>query len=77
MKKSTTVYGVKGCPWSERVNDILEDHKVKFKFHDIKVDAKAKEDLVKRTGQYSVPVTIIDEHTIVGFDHESIIKSLL
>jgi len=33
-------------------------------------DQEAREELVRRTGQMSVPVILVDEHLVVGFDKE-------
>ena len=39
-----------------------------YKEYDVSLDQNAARELVNRTGQMGVPVTIIDGQTIIGFD---------
>lgn len=50
------------------VKEFLSQKGVAFKEVDVSRDPAAAQELVNRTGQMGVPVTIIDGKTIVGFD---------
>ena len=50
------------------VKEFLSQKGVAFKEHDVSRDSAAAQDLLKRTGQRGVPVTIVDGQTIIGFD---------
>ena len=50
------------------VKKFLSQKGVSYKEHDVSVDQTAARELVNRTGQMGVPVTIIDGQTIIGFD---------
>jgi glutaredoxin len=50
------------------VKEFLSQKGLGFREHDVSVDRNAAQELVSRTGQMGVPVTIIDGQTIVGFD---------
>jgi glutaredoxin len=47
-------------------------------YEDINVmaDAQAREQLVKLTGQMSIPVIVVDDHVVQGFDKPKL-RSLL
>jgi glutaredoxin 3 len=43
---------------------------------DVAQDAKAREEMVKLSGRMAVPVIVIDEDVIVGFDQKTIEERL-
>ncbi|MFC2043957.1 glutaredoxin domain-containing protein [Chloroflexota bacterium] len=50
------------------VKEFLSQKGVSYKEYDVSLDQNAARELVNRTGQMGVPVTIIDGQTIIGFD---------
>jgi S1-C subfamily serine protease len=50
------------------VKEFLSQNGVSFREVDVSRDHSAAQDLVNRTGQMGVPVTMIDDQVIVGFD---------
>lgn len=51
------------------VKEFLSQESIGFQEIDISLDRKAKKELVDKTGEMSVPVTIINGQVIVGFEH--------
>ena len=58
------------------VKEFLSQRGVGFEEHDVSRDRAAAQELVSRTGQMGVPVTIIDGQTIVGFDRARLEQAL-
>jgi len=56
--------------------DFLKEHKIPFKDINVAEDAKAGQDMVKKSGQSGVPVLDINGEIIVGFDKEAIMEAL-
>ena len=75
-QKSVTVYSTPTCSWCNTLKSFLRDHNIKFRDIDVSKDAKAAEDMVKRSGQQGVPQTLINGEIIVGFDKPRISKLL-
>jgi len=50
------------------VKEFLSQKGVSYREYDVSLDQNAARELVNRTGQMGVPVTIIDGQTIIGFD---------
>ncbi len=74
--KKIVVYGAPSCPWCLKLKDWLESKKANFEYIDISLPEnsdKVKE-MVKKSGQMGIPVTIIGDKAIVGFDKEQIAK---
>ena len=63
-----TVYTTPTCPYCHYVKDFLTKRGVEFAEHDVSVDRAAAEEMVRRSGQMGVPVTIIGDQVVVGFD---------
>ena len=50
------------------VKEFLSQKGVSYEEYDVSLDQNAARELVNRTGQMGVPVTIIDGQTVIGFD---------
>jgi S1-C subfamily serine protease len=50
------------------VKEFLSQRGIAFEEHDVSYDRNAAQELISKTGQMGVPVTVIDGQTIVGFD---------
>jgi glutaredoxin 3 len=76
MVKKIVVYGAPSCPWCVKLKDWMEEKKVKFEYVDLSLaeNRDRGQELVKKSGQMGIPVTIIDDEVIIGFDKEKIAK---
>ncbi len=72
MGKRVIVFSTPTCPHCNNLKRYLREHKVKFKDIDVSKDQKAAQDMVRRTGQMGVPVTLINNQPIIGFDRNKI-----
>jgi glutaredoxin 3 len=50
------------------VKEFLSQRKVPFSERNVAIDQQAAMEMVQRTGQQGVPVTIIDGEVVIGFD---------
>lgn len=67
-----TVYTTPTCPWCHATKEFLDSKKIKYQEMDVSNNKKAAAEMVKKSGQYGVPVTDIDGAIIIGFDQEKI-----
>lgn len=70
------VYSTPTCPYCHRVKDYLKSKSVDFSDFDVSSDAFARQEMIRLSGQMGVPVIIIDNEVVVGFDKEKIDKIL-
>lgn len=75
-KPRIIVFSTPQCPWCTKVKQYLRQHDFRFRDVDISKDDKAAKDLVRRTGQMGVPVTLINNRPIVGFNKKEIDRLL-
>lgn len=54
----------------------LDKNKIEYENIDVSVDQVAAKEMVDKSGQMGVPVILIDEKIIVGFNKEEIKKAL-
>ena len=72
---NVTVYTTETCPWCKKVKEFLKANKVAFKEKDAS-DEKVAKELVEKSGQMGVPVTLAGGEVIVGFDEDKLKKAL-
>lgn len=64
------------CPYCIRAKQYLKENAVNFEDVDVSTNEEAAEEMIKISGQMSVPVIDIEGELIVGFDKERIKKAL-
>ncbi len=64
------------CPWCRAAKQYFVQKKVKFTEVDVTKNQGAVKDLIRLTGQTGVPVILIDNKPVVGFDRAKIDKLL-
>ena len=62
------VYSTPTCPYCIRAKEYLSSKGVEFQNIDVSQDQTAVEEMVKLSGQMGVPVIVIGEEVITGFD---------
>lgn len=67
-KPRVVVFTTPTCSWCRVVKDYLKQNKIDFKAIDVSRDQKAAADMVRRTGQQGVPVTLVNNQPVIGFD---------
>ena len=74
--KKVRVYSTPTCPWCLRAKNFLDGKKIKFEDINVAEDDKAREEMIKKSGQMGVPVLDINGEIIVGFDEDAINRAL-
>ena len=67
-----TMYTTKTCPYCKMEKDFFDSKGVQYKNIFVDEDQKAAEEMIKLTGQYGVPVTVVERDSqkdiVVGWD---------
>ncbi len=72
--KKVVIYTAEGCPYCTSAKEYLEEKGVAFEEKNTKEKDNRKE--LMALGFMSVPVILVDNETVVGFDQEKL-ESLL
>ena len=74
--KKIKVYSTPDCAYCYTLKGFLKKHNVEFEEVDIFLDQKAKEEMIKKTGQKEVPVMEVGDQIVIGFDKKKILEVL-
>jgi len=70
------VFSTPSCGWCRKVKSYLRAKGFKFRDVDVSRDQKAAMDVQRRTGSTGVPVILINNRPIIGFNKAEIDKLL-
>jgi len=64
------------CPYCLTLKRFLEEKKIEVETIDVSSDEKARDEMVEKTQQTTVPVLEVNGEYIVGFDRKKICEKL-
>jgi len=67
-QKRVIIFTTPTCTYCRKAKSYLRDKGVRFKDIDVSLDMKAAQDMERRSGQRGVPVILINNQPVVGFD---------
>ena len=67
-QKRVIIFSTPTCSFCRKAKAYLKDKGVRFKEIDVSRDMKAAADMERKTGQRGVPVVMINNRPVVGFD---------
>ena len=70
------VFTTPTCSWCRRAKQYLTQRQVRFREIDVSRDPSAARDVVRLTGQMGVPVIVVGNRPIVGFDQPKLDRLL-
>ena len=73
---NVVVYSTPTCPYCIQAKKYLDDKGIAYTAHDVAADPNARKEMIEKSGQMGVPVLIIDEKVIVGFERREIDEAL-
>jgi glutaredoxin 3 len=75
-EKKVTLYSTPTCPFCKRAKAYLSDKGVSFTDYNVAQDKDKAKEMIRLSGQMSVPVIIIGDEIIVGFNQTLVDKAL-
>jgi alkyl hydroperoxide reductase subunit F len=70
MMSQVTVYSTQNCPYCRMAKAFLDKHGVPYESIYVGADTEAARKMIDLSGQRGVPVIVVDNEVIVGFDSE-------
>lgn len=71
-----TIYSTPTCGYCSQAKQFFADNDIEYTEYDVSQNTSRREEMVQKSGQRGVPVIIIGEDIIVGFDQQRINKAL-
>jgi len=72
MMRKVTVYSTKNCPYCRMAKAFLDKHGVPYENIDVGESTDAAEKMIDLSGQRGVPVILVDDTVIIGFDSQKL-----
>jgi glutaredoxin-like YruB-family protein len=66
--KSVTIYSTPTCHFCHMAKDFMSKNEVEYTEKDVASDLEARQEMMDKSGQMGVPVIVVGEEMIVGFD---------
>ncbi|MDI6800019.1 MAG: Uxx-star family glutaredoxin-like (seleno)protein [Actinomycetota bacterium] len=68
MAEKVKVYSTPTCPYCVQVKEYLKTRGIEFEDFGVASDADARSEMVEKSGQMGVPVIVVGDEIVVGFD---------
>ncbi len=74
--KKVVIYSTPTCPYCKRAKDYLSRKGIHYTDIDVAQDREKAKEMTQKSGQMSVPVIIIGDEIVVGFNQVQLDKLL-
>lgn len=74
--KNVTIYSTPSCHYCHMAKDFFTANNIAFTNFDVAGDAEKRKEMVDKSGQMGVPVILIGDDLVIGFDKPKITKLL-
>ena len=74
--RKVVIYSTPTCPYCRRAKQYFKEKGVDFTDYNVAADRKLAEEMIHRSGQMGVPVIIIDDEVLIGFNQVLLDKLL-
>lgn len=74
--KNVTIYSTPTCHFCHMAKEYFKENNIAYTEHDVASDMAQRKEMVEKSGQMGVPVIIIGDNLIVGFNKPVISKLL-
>lgn len=75
-QKKVLIYTTPTCPYCQQTKEYLKEKNIAYEEVDVAADSVKAQEMIDKSGQMGVPVVMIDDEVIIGFDKEKIDKTL-
>ncbi len=76
MNKNVTIYSTPTCHFCQMTKDFLGEKGIAYTNYDVAHDLEKRQEMIQKSGQMGVPVIMVGDELIVGFDKERLQSAL-
>ncbi len=76
MDKHVTIYTTPTCHFCQMAKEFFAEKNIQYTAYDVAADAQKRTEMIQMTGQLGVPVIVINDDIMVGFDRSRIAQKL-
>jgi len=71
-----TIYSTPSCHFCHMAKDFFKEKNVAYEDFDVAADQAKRQEMIQKSGQMGVPVIIVGNNVIVGFNKPKIVELL-
>ena len=68
--KQVKIYTTPTCHYCKLAKAFFQENNVTYEERDVMSDLAARQEMINKSGQMGVPVIVVGEELVVGFDEE-------
>lgn len=76
MDKTVTIYTTPTCHFCQMSKEFFKENNVAYTEHNVAADMEKRQEMIEKSGQMGVPVILIGDEMIIGFDKKRISSAL-
>jgi glutaredoxin 3 len=65
-----TIYSTPSCHFCHAAKEMFQANNVAFTDYNVAADLPRRQEMIQKSGQMGVPVILVDNEVVVGFDEE-------
>lgn len=74
--KNITIYTTPTCHFCHMAKDFFKENNLAYTEYDVAADPAKRAELIEKSHQMGVPVIMIDDQMIIGFNKPKVIEAL-
>ena len=74
--QNVTIYSTPSCHYCRLAKDFFKANNIAYTEYDVASDSETRKEMVEKSGQMGVPVIIIGDELVIGFDQTELTKLL-
>ena len=74
--KKVTIYSTPTCHFCAMAKEYFKANNVSYQEFDVATDSEKRKEMMDKSGQLGVPVILVDDQVVVGFNRSRLAKLL-
>jgi glutaredoxin-like YruB-family protein len=74
--KNVTIYSTPICHFCQMAKEFFKENNIQYTEYNVLTDLEKRQEMIDKSGQLGVPVILIDDQIMIGFDRVEV-SSLL
>lgn len=70
--KKVVMYSTPTCHYCNLAKDFFDDYEIPYEVFDVQSDLVKRKEMMEKSGQMGVPVILVDDVMVRGFDEEKL-----
>ncbi len=75
-KPSVTIYSTPSCHFCHMAKDFFKEKNVAYTDYNVAADPEKRKELIEKSGQMGVPVILIGDQMVIGFNKPKVVQLL-